>query len=131
MWFLPSEKYCHIVMVRMVVIFEVHSLLKLTEAFQCVVSMVCYLQLILKSSTNRIIRKQDSCLCKNKGADQLCSNCTADQHLCFCSRDSSIPLLLKSKISSFKPTSVTVQAGLCHTWLKTQKTGCLCPSSNN
>ena len=49
MWFLPSEKYGHIVMVRMVVIFEVHSLLKLAETFQCVVSMVCYLKFILKS----------------------------------------------------------------------------------
>ena len=29
------------------------------------------------------------------------SNCTADQRLCFCNADSTIPLLLKSKISSF------------------------------
>ena len=30
-----------------------------------------------------LFRRQDFCLCENKGADQLCSNCTADQHLCF------------------------------------------------
>ena len=30
--------------------------------------------------------------------------------------DSTIPLLLKSKISSFLPSSVTVQPGLCETW---------------
>ena len=41
------------------------------------------------------------CLCENKGADQLCSKCTADQLLCFHYRNSTIPLLLKYKISSF------------------------------
>ena len=38
---------------------------------------------------------------KHKGADQLCSNCEADQRLCFHYTDSTIPLLPKSKISSF------------------------------
>ena len=28
-------------------------------------------------------RNNLSCICENKGADQLCSNCTADQRLCF------------------------------------------------
>ena len=32
---------------------------------------------------SRIVRKQDYCLCENKGADQLRSNCEADQRLCF------------------------------------------------
>ena len=48
-----------------------------------------------------ITRKLDFCLCENKGADQLCCNCTADRGLCFHSSDSTIPLSLKSKISSF------------------------------
>ena len=60
--------------------------------------------------------KPTICLGKNKDADQLCSNCTADHRLCFCYTDSTVPLLLKSDISSFWPASVIVQAGLCHTW---------------
>ena len=35
---------------------------------------------------------------------------------CFHYTDSTIPLLLKYKISSLKPSSETVQAGLCRTW---------------
>ena len=50
---------------------------------------------------SRAVRKPDSSLCENKGADQLCSNCTADQRLYFRYRDSTIPLLLKSKFSCF------------------------------
>ena len=49
---------------------------------------------------SRIVRKPDFCLCENKGADQLRSNCEADQRLCFRHSDSTIPLLLKSEISS-------------------------------
>ena len=59
------------------------------------------------------MRKPDFCLCENKDADQLRSNCQADQRLCFCYLDSTIPLLLISKISSFLPSSETVQAALC------------------
>ena len=47
------------------------------------------------------VRKPDFSLCKNKGADQLRGNRKADQHLCFHYLDSTIPLLLKSEISSF------------------------------
>ena len=47
------------------------------------------------------MRKTDFCLYENKGADQLRSNCEADQRLCFRYTDSTIPLLLKSEISSF------------------------------
>ena len=73
------------------------------------------------------MRKLDICLCENPGADQLCSNCEADQGHCFrytdtCSR---ISLLLKSEISSFCPSSVAAQAGLCQTWWETPKTGFL------
>ena len=65
------------------------------------------------------MRKSDFHICENKGADQLRSNCEADQRLCFCYMDSTIPLLLVSKISSFEPASVTVQAGLCRTLSET------------
>ena len=41
------------------------------------------------------------CICDNKDADQLCSNCTADQCLCFRHTDSTIPLVIISKVSSF------------------------------
>ena len=41
----------------------------------------------------------------------------ADQRLCFCYTDSTILLL----ISSFKSSSVGVQAGLCQTWLETSQ----------
>ena len=65
------------------------------------------------------------CICKNKDADQLRGNRKADQRLCFSYRESTIPLLSKSEISSLKPSSVAVQAGLCQTWSETQKTGFL------
>ena len=64
--------------------------------------------------------KQTICLGENKGADQLRGNLEADQHLCFNYTNNRIPLLLISKISSFWPFSVTVQAGLCRTWKETQ-----------
>ena len=50
---------------------------------------------------SRIMRKPDFCLGENKGADQLRGNREADQRLCFRYSDSTIPLLLKSEISSF------------------------------
>ena len=34
----------------------------------------------------------------NIDTDQRCSNCTADQRLCFCYKESTIPVLLISKI---------------------------------
>ena len=84
--------------------------------------------------------KQTFCTCENKDADQLrnnCNNCEADQHLCFRYSDSTIPLLSKSKMSSFYPASLDVQPGLCYpasldvqpglcqTWSETQIVGFL------
>ena len=66
------------------------------------------------------MRKPTTCICKNKGADQLRGNREAGQRLCCRNTDSTIPLLLKPKISSFLPASVIVQAGLCRTWSETQ-----------
>ena len=56
---------------------------------------------------------------ENKGTDQLRGNREADQRLCFRYSDSTIPPQLNSKISSFLPASVAVQAGLCQTWSET------------
>ena len=69
------------------------------------------------------MRKPDFCLCENKGADQLRGNREADQRLCFRYSHSTIPLLLKSEISSLWLFSVLVQVGLCRTWSETQIVG--------
>ena len=71
------------------------------------------------------MRKPAFCICENKGADQLRGSREADQPLCFRYKDSTIPLLSKSKISSFYSSYVAVQPGLCRTWSETPKTGFL------
>ena len=71
------------------------------------------------------MRKLAFCICENKDADQLCGDREADQRLCFPYTDSTIPLVLKSEISSLYPSSVVVQPGLCRTWSETPKTGFL------
>ena len=63
--------------------------------------------------------KPTICIGKNKDADQLRGNREADQRLCFRYSDSTIPLLLKSEISSFWLFSVLVQASLGRTWSET------------
>ena len=73
----------------------------------------------------QVMRKPDFFLCENKGADQLRSNCEADRCLCFHYKDSTIPLLPISEISSFKPSSVSAHDGLCQTWSETPKSGFL------
>ena len=65
------------------------------------------------------MEKPTICIGENKDADQLRGNREADQRLCFRYSDSTIPLLLKSKISSFQLFSVLVQAGLCRACSKT------------
>ena len=65
------------------------------------------------------MRKPTLCICENKDADQLHVNREADRRLCFRFSDSIIHLLLKYKISSFYPSSVTVQTRLCRTPWKT------------
>ena len=44
--------------------------------------------------------KTGFCICENKETDQLHGNREADQPLCFLFKDSTIPLLSKSEISS-------------------------------
>ena len=63
--------------------------------------------------------KPTICMGKNKGADQLRGNREADQRHCFRYSYSTVPLLLKSEILTFKPFSVTVQVGLGRTWSET------------
>ena len=63
--------------------------------------------------------KPTICICENKDADQLCGNREADQHLCFRYTDRTLPILLKSEISSFWPASVIVQPDLYQTCSET------------
>ena len=70
--------------------------------------------------TSRRMRKPAICICENKGADQLRGKRETAQRLCSRYTDSTIPLLLKSEISSFQPASVTVHAGLRRTWSETK-----------
>ena len=79
----------------------------------------------MNSYMSLVMRKPAFCICENKDADQLRGNREADQHLCFRYIDSTILLLSKSDIISFKPSSVAVQPGLCRSWSETPKTGFL------
>ena len=63
--------------------------------------------------------KPTICICENKDADQLRDSREADQRLCFRYTDSTLPLRLKSEISSFQPASVTAQPDLCQTCSET------------
>ena len=80
--------------------------------------MIQYINTLLQYMS-RLMRKPTICICENKDADQLRSHCEADQRLCFRYSDSTIPLRLKSEISSFKLFSVHVQVGLCRTCSET------------
>ena len=55
---------------------------------------------LLVNNLSRPMGKPTICIGENKGADQLRGNREADQRLCFHYSDSTVPLLLKSKISS-------------------------------
>ena len=67
------------------------------------------------------MRKPAFCICENKDADQLRGTVKLISAFIFATRS----LLSKSEISSFWPSSVAVQTGLCWTWSKTPKTGFL------
>ena len=55
-------------------------------------------QILATKATIYCFRKPTTCICENKGTDQLRGYCKADQFLCFHYRVSTIPLLSKSKI---------------------------------
>ena len=67
------------------------------------------------------MRKPDFCICENNSADQLLGNRTTDQRLCFRYIDSTVHPLPKLEIPILQPSSVTVQSGLCRTWLETRR----------
>ena len=50
------------------------------------------------------MRKPRFCICENKGADQ----CAADQRVCFRNRESTIPLLPETEISSLLPSHFAI-----------------------
>ena len=58
------------------------------------------LYIYVKYQMSRLMGKPTICIGENKDADQLRGNREADQRLCFRYSDSTILLLLKSKISS-------------------------------
>ena len=68
-----------------------------------------------------VIRIPAFCICENRDADH--SNCTGDQRLCFRHIGSTIPVLLKTEVSSLYQSYVAVQTGLCLTGSETPKTG--------
>ena len=57
--------------------------------------------LVMLKHMNRPMGKPTICIGENKDADRLRGNREANQRLCFRYSDSTIPLLLKSEISSF------------------------------
>ena len=65
----------------------------------CTCNLVVFYHTVAQMS--RLVGKLTICICENKDADRLRGNREAD--LCFCFRytDSTLPLLLKSEISSF------------------------------
>ena len=63
-------------------------------------SLVQHIKLI-HIHLSRLMGKPTICIGENKDADQLRGNREADQRLCFRYSDSTVPLLLKSEISSF------------------------------
>ena len=67
------------------------------------------------------MRKFVFCMCENKDADHR----AADQRHCLRYIDDTNTLLPYSEISSLKPSSMTLQPGLCRTWSETLKTGFL------
>ena len=58
--------------------------------------------------------------CMGNPTNCIGENREADQRLCFRYTNSAIPLRLKSEISSFLPSSVTVQSGYCRTYSETK-----------
>ena len=72
---------------------SLHIKVKIMKSPSCLCCNVKYL--------SRRMGKPTICMGKNKGADQLRSNCEVDQHLCFRYLDTTVPLLLKSEISSY------------------------------
>ena len=81
--------------------FDISYVLHLDHAFaQTVMFLLCIVDIVSMDNLSLVMRKPAFCICENKDADQLRGNREADQRLCFRYKDSTIPLLHKSKISS-------------------------------
>ena len=66
-------------------------------------------------STDRAhMRNHASCICENKGADQLP---TDDQLLCFCYIESTFPLLPKLEFRASSPLPEILKIDFLATWL--------------
>ena len=65
------------------------------------IAWACFCNIAPSKFVSRLMGKPTICIGENKDADQLRGNREADQRLCFRYSDSTIPLLLKSEISSF------------------------------
>ena len=68
------------------------------------------------------MRKSAFVYAKTKAQINCMVGCTTDQHLSFCIKDSTLPLLPESEISSLQPSSVVEHPGLCKTWSEISKT---------
>ena len=82
------------------------NLRMLTMAFNSLSKLIqdrrrIYIIKSLLREMSHLVGKPTICIGENKGADQLHGNPEAEQRLCFRYLDSTIPLLLKSEISSF------------------------------
>ena len=107
--------------IQTLVCYKVSFYLSNEASFEVVASAVAGKNLVVNQVfTNHHVGKPTICIGENKGADQLRGNREADQRLCFRYSDSTIPLLLKSEISSLLLFSVTVQVGLCRTCSETR-----------
>ena len=104
------------------------TVIRCTQCAKCFLFYARYSVLIFSyvlGQMSLVMRKPAFCICENKDADQLRGNREADQRLCFRHKDSTIPLLPKSEISSLYPSYEALQPGLCRTWSETPKTGFL------
>ena len=75
------------------------NIYSIIDQFKVKNNLLCHVFSGYKMS--RLMGKPTICIGENKGADQLRGNREADQRLCFRYSDSTVPLLLKSEISSF------------------------------
>ena len=78
----------------------------LVDMFSCYVCSLSFQSFVILKDKfdfylSCLMGKPTICIGENKGADQLRGNREADQRPCFRYSDSTIPLLLKSEISSF------------------------------
>ena len=90
-----SYLYC-----RQSLSYTIHANILLTEGMDSHIVWVNMYSQYHSFNMSLVMRKPTFCICENKGADQLGGNPEADQRLYFRYKDSTIPLLSKSEISS-------------------------------